>query len=171
MISGIYRRTQSSGNDVDPEQDSITLHIADMHGEYTLPTNPPRSPVYGDAHIYTLISFSALEKLMGDGPTEDYLNKHLPQELQDVYGSALVDVWELYGTHDQLVWVFDEFCGKLFEKETGGDDDTFDYWPSAMTVAYQLACDLNRLGILKARYAEYIVNFGEVMEYTPDWED
>jgi hypothetical protein len=175
MISEIYKRgsRENSEAPLDPQQDSITLHIADLHGEYVLPSNPPG----GYSRVYCIIDYFRLEQLMGEGPTDDYLNAAMPQKLQDVFGSAQVDVWELFGTYDQLQWVFLEFLNKIFDHETGGDDDIFDYWRSAMTVAWQLANDLDEayksgenVDHLKVRYAEYIDKFGEVMEYTPDWE-
>jgi hypothetical protein len=201
MIHQVYytgetERTQSAPNKGDGgplnlDYDSITLHIADYHGEYQLPTNPPRTPNGVRARVDTLIDASRLEDLMGEEETNTYLS-HMPQQLQDVYGDTHIYVHELYGTFNQLLWIFNHFCNRLFRapytteyeghiltiSTPSGDDDTFDYWPSAVTMAYQLACDLDTLrpdciyvkDDLKARYERHVKKYGEIDEYSPDWE-
>jgi hypothetical protein len=179
MITEIYRRPYNKDKSLplDRDQDCLTLHIADMHGEYVLPTDAPKTEEGFRARISCVINYSALEELMGEEETTEYL-LHMPKKLQDVYGSEMVDVWSLAGSYNQLLWVFNEFAHSLFANETGGDDDTFDYWPSAMTVAWQIACDLDEAvpegdvrGLLKIGYSAFVQEFGEVMEYTPDWEN
>src|ERR1700734_1259194 len=165
MISEVYYyrhelNTQWTKNvrvprQVNLEKDSITLHIADMHGEYQLRTTELRGH-HSTARVSVIIDAHRLREFMGEDVTEIYLSS-MPQKLQGVFGSSEVDVWELWGSYTQLLAVFDDFCDEIFKPAyevmgmtittPSGDDDTYDYWPTAMTVAWQLACDLDEVHV------------------------
>lgn len=135
-----------------------TLWIRDYHTEYPVP----------GAHI--IFNPHELEDLFGE-ETVTILETKLPQELTD--GTSIY-IWQMYGKIDELNKHFKKFCKEVMQGPQGADDDTFDYWPSAFDVCWQIAQDLDKL-TTSITATDYMKNMWkkadlDVPEFEPDWE-
>lgn len=64
------------------------------------------------------------------------------------------NLWLIQGNLEQLMRVYDAHAQALMGGPAGGDDDTFDYWPGAFEMLYDLGADLLRLGF---NYPEHLI--------------
>lgn len=145
-----------------------TLLLGDHNGEYAIPKTPG-----GAYNIEEIFNRFDLENIFGEEAVEELL-KHVPEELNEDFSY----IWLVEGMYSQLLVTFNAFCRKVMADKTGGDDDTFDYWPSAMHVLQQFANDLDKINPdnkhyeqLRQAYLNYITTFGRVPEYHFDDTD
>jgi hypothetical protein len=193
----IAERYNSGGHAYD------TLWIRDYHTEYPLPdlSTIPRTHDGFYARIHCIYSEYNLEDLLthdelmpgrggyigGDHPIMQIIIDALPDELCDIWydeGRKVKQspghVWELHGDQSQLVYIFRAFTSSIFSRETGGDDDTFDYWPNAVDMSQQMARDLDTMysngtttyyDELRNAYLAYIATHGRVTDFQFDADD
>lgn len=146
-----------------------TLYVADTHGEYALPdpTTIKKVPHKGGFGEFPIIvetvwdtnAMEALFKLDVDGEPMRTLLSHLPDPiLPYCFGTDNNDpglVHRITGTKEQIAELLTTYMTQLGEGPKGADDDCYDYWPGAMDMAWQIACDLDHILHVK-RYTKLV---------------
>lgn len=153
------------------------LLITDNHTEYPLPdpeTIGKLDCMY-EPKMTIVVDQYMLEELTGDDRLVARLIEALPEGVDK---GGIGYLWAIDATEAQIKAIFAAFMDSIFARETGGDDDTFDYWPNAIDMAQQIALDLdtindanNARAELRTRYLAFIKQFGRVMEFSYDQQD
>lgn len=144
----------------------VELLICDYHKEYALPDIP-------ELRVETIYDPYALSDLLNDNDaTLEALFNAFPQELKDEMGDEHNTIYKTHGSYALHLEMLHQFTKQIFLSATGGDDDTFDYWPTAIGIARQLAKDLDEIMAttihtddLYSAYQSYVIEFGRVPEY------
>jgi hypothetical protein len=162
--------------------DYISLWLTDYHTDYPLPDNIPNTIVD------IIFDGNALEEIFGpDAMTE--LWKHAPKAITDEYGEDMyyMHLWQVSGSYDAISQVLDAFTNRVFAPPKysptydfflhtpSGDDDAFDYWPTAVDLAKQIAIDLDSINPdgkqyqqLRDKYIAFIKKGGTISEFNFD---
>lgn len=129
------------------------LLIADYHLEY--PFEPTTK-----AHVELIWTpgelDSVLENIHGH-PNEDLIEKFAEAAfgpLEQLYGMHYqtgMNLWLLQGDLGGLMSVWERHAQNLMGG-SGGDDDTYDYWPNAFEMLMELTADLIRLDFRNPDY-------------------
>lgn len=160
-----------------PQYNYVDMLICDGHREYDL-------PAISGLRIDTIFAPFELSALLNDAdePITALFNA-FPKELQnEMQGNVFTTVYKTHGSFDAHVQLLREFTKVVFTDETGGDDDTYDYWPTAIGMCRSIATDLDKLrpapnnsstftDELYAAYQQYVRTYGAVDEYFWDYDN
>jgi hypothetical protein len=119
------------------------LYIFDGHGEYPFLRNVRNDTTFKLPDVcHEIWDGFALTDLIGENAVIDAA-KSLPQQIRNLPDDGWGTIWKIQGTLKQLEYLYAKHCDVMFTGPIGSDDDTYDYWPSGMDMAFDLAIDLD----------------------------
>jgi len=130
--------------------DTITMVVSAGHNEYPIGCSEELWSSHNHDHLWLADDVEA-------AATELYKSLGLPEIDADVSWETIIRVT---GQRETLNQALDMLLGDLCGGPKGGDDDTFDYWPSGMRLAQQVAAVLGRADEIDKRTEEWVEQSG-----------
>lgn len=170
LLIGAYQYDEA------PDNPAIVKPIAD--------DRQPRDPYFGVKCVFDAMDFADMLTLVCPKPTNaeeggrqyeheraaaKAMTPFVPEPMHEyLEGGRVIRVT---GSVEQIARFLGAYLADL-TRETGGDDDAYDYWPDGVSCAWQIACDLDQhVGgdthreSMRVWYDRYSAMYGGVPEF------
>lgn len=153
------------------------LYLTEYHGEYPIDADIYRTPLKTNgfsARVECIWNgFEVGEAARAFGGDEDSItssddDKMEPMLFPDLRKTpedpAIGHIYRLQGDLTQLNDIFTRYLREVGNGPSGGDDDTFDYWPSAFEMLWAFAKDLDKINGNKAATDDVRAAFRKILK-------